>query len=375
MTFSFFNGKQIDSLQQELMQAQQRIQQLERERDAAFQELTQNQAIQALAETQLQRNLDTIHYLQNFGESLINTQSSFQTLANRLREEKNNAVEAQGISLTSSQAIERIANNLNRLADSSSAAAQLAGSLDQNSREIIGVVQLIRGIADQTNLLALNASIEAARAGEQGRGFAVVADEVRTLAKRTAEATDKISSLAESIQVGSGNTREQMSTLADQSRLFSEEGHKATLTMKQLVEFSHNMEKVVAASSLRSFCELAKVDHLIYKFEVYKVLFHLSQKSISDFAQHTECRLGKWYYGGEGKSCFSQLPGYQDIEQPHKMVHESALATLKANEANDIQSMLNNIGKMESASLEVLANLEKMALSAEQRPDILCQAH
>lgn len=375
MPFSFFNNREVAELRQELATLRDNNQKLEQERNKLHQQLQQSEASKSMAESQLQLNLDTISYLQNFGQSLLNTQSSFQTLANRLRDEKNNAVEAQGISITSSQAIEHIALNLNKLASSSNLAAQQAGNLDVSSREIIGVVQLIRGIADQTNLLALNASIEAARAGEQGRGFAVVADEVRTLAKRTAEATDKISNLAESIQVGSGNTREQMSMLADQSMLFSEEGHRATATMRQLVDFSHTMEQVVAASSLRSFCELAKVDHLIFKFEVYKVLFHLSEKSAQDFAQHTQCRLGKWYYGGEGKSCFSLLPGYREIEQPHMSVHDAAISALKAHAQADTRTMLEQIGRMEQASLAVLDNLERMALNAEENPTILCQAH
>jgi hypothetical protein len=375
MPFSFFNNQEVTALRQELATLREHNQKLEQEREVLQQKYQQSEAAKSLAENNLQLNLNTISYLQNFGQSLINTQSSFQTLANRLRDEKNNAVEAQGISLTSSQAIEHIAFNLNKLAESSSHAAQQAGNLDVSSREIIGVVQLIRGIADQTNLLALNASIEAARAGEQGRGFAVVADEVRTLAKRTAEATDKISNLAESIQIGSGNTREQMSTLANQSMMFSEEGHRATATMRQLVDFSQTMEQVVAASSLRSFCELAKVDHLIFKFEVYKVLFHLSDKSVQDFAQHTQCRLGKWYYGGEGKSCFSQLPGYREIEQPHISVHEAAISALQAYAQADTRNMLEQIGRMEQASLSVLDNLEKMARNAEENPKILCQAH
>ncbi len=76
---------------------------------------------------------------------------------------------------------------------------ELITTLNQYTKEIQAITNMITSIAAQTNLLALNASIEAARAGEHGRGFAVVAEEVRKLAEQSNDGATKVSDLIHKI--------------------------------------------------------------------------------------------------------------------------------------------------------------------------------
>jgi hypothetical protein len=310
-----------------------------------------------------------------FGDSFLELQRSLAGLAQTMKTERANSMTAAGASEASRLAMEDIASNLHNVAETTQETAHSVENLNERAGQIGGIVMLIKEIADQTNLLALNAAIEAARAGEQGRGFAVVADEVRKLAERTSTATSEISTLVASIQSEILGAKTQMEAEASQSDSFSRKGVEATQSMHALIDLSHGMEATIAASALRSFVELAKVDHLVYKFEVYKIFMGLSKKTSADFASHTSCRLGKWYYEGEGRSWYATLPGYKQIEQPHRGVHAGGVAAIDAFYAGNIEKALAGLDQMERASMLVLKELEQMADSGERNASTLCDRH
>ena len=360
--------RRIGDLEQQNRSLLEQLRAAEEQRDASLHDCGAAQKRQ----DEFQRLFVSLRsYRQSMGES----QQTLGALAGHLREEKRGSVEAGTLASTSRESVERISRELSQLAGNSRSAMTQVVNLKTSADKIGGIVHLIKEISDQTNLLALNAAIEAARAGESGRGFAVVADEVRKLAERTGKATSDISGLVSSIQVETTAAHDSIEHLADQSETFSGQGQQASKTISGITELAQKMERTIAIAALRSFVELAKMDHLVFKFEVYQIFMGLSDKSPNDLATHTTCRLGKWYYEGEGKACFSQLDGYRSMEGAHIDVHRHGIAAAAAYHAGDFETGVAAVEKMEKASIGVLNDLESMARHGEKSPDILCLDH
>lgn len=126
----------------------------------------------------------------------------------RIAETSSNAFDA---SLKTSKAAEdgsgyilRAVDQMNEVSRNVTDLASVVQKLDERSREVGEIVEVMTAIASQTSLLALNASIEAARAGEQGRGFAVVAGEVKKLAVQSESSAQEVIRLVGAIQADIG---------------------------------------------------------------------------------------------------------------------------------------------------------------------------
>jgi methyl-accepting chemotaxis protein len=155
----------------------------------ALEEVAQAAGHTATASEQLTAAAEQISSgAQQQAASLEETAASLEEITATVRQNADNAQQANQLAVASREVAERGGQVV-------VAAVSSMGEISQASAKIAEIITTIDEIAFQTNLLALNAAVEAARAGEQGRGFAVVASEVRNLAQRSASAAREIKAL------------------------------------------------------------------------------------------------------------------------------------------------------------------------------------
>ena len=232
--------------------------------------------------------------------------------------------------------------------------------LDSAIKEIGKFTSLIASVSEQTNLLALNAAIEAARAGEHGRGFAVVADEVRNLAGRTAEATKEISDLVSKINNFSRAAQQSFSGLSEVAAGIDESVSSVRSVIDEVNGLSDSMVNVISEVTASQFIDTVVMDHLLYKFEVFKVVAGLSAKTAEDFVSHHHCRLGKWYYEGLGGELLDREAAYRSLESPHQKVHDAGVRAIRAHSSGDHSAELAALAEMDHASHQVVNCLNQL---------------
>ena len=121
--------------------------------------------------------------------------------------------------------------------------------LQESTRDIRKILDMLNDITSQTNILSLNATIEAARAGAAGRGFLVVADEIRKLAEQSKRSIDVVGEITKSIQREINETvtalsaaypifQEQITSVKKTDAIFKEVNDHMAAFIRKLAETS-----------------------------------------------------------------------------------------------------------------------------------------
>ncbi len=176
-------------------------------------------------------NQDLSSRTEEQASSLEETASSMEEMTSTVRQNGDNANQANQLAISASDVAVKGGAVVAEVVET-------MGAINESSKKMADIINVIDGIAFQTNILALNAAVEAARAGEQGRGFAVVATEVRNLAQRSANAAREIKTLIDDSvdKVGVG------------SKLVNQAGETMTEVVGSIRRVTDIMAEITAAT-------------------------------------------------------------------------------------------------------------------------------
>lgn len=252
-----------------------------------------------------------------------------------------------------------ISDNMAGLSKKMDSMTTSISGLSDKADHINKFVSTITSISDQTNLLALNAAIEAARAGDAGRGFSVVADEVRSLANETNKSASEVADLVGNIIASTKDAVSSVEEIRTTNDTLSDGVEKLQGNYRSITQCCDSMKSTISASSHETFIETVKLDHIVWKSEVYEVIYGLKSKSASEFSDHSSCRLGKWYHT-DGRRLFADASAFRNLDRPHAEVHDNGVKALQAAESGDKAKAIEYLRIMERASQDVMDHLDQL---------------
>lgn len=260
----------------------------------------------------------------------------------------------------SSHSLKHIVSEMQGLTHKMGGMTENISGLSEMAGSINTFVATISKISDQTNLLALNAAIEAARAGDAGRGFSVVADEVRALANNTNTSANEVAELVNGIIVSTSETVGSVNAIQNSNNLLSGGVEKLNDDYASIITCCTSMKDTINHASLRTFIQTVKLDHIVWKGDVYAVASGASNKSIDDFSNHTMCRLGKWY-DSVGLAHYGNMSAFRKLDEPHKEVHRNGVEALVLMLSGDKTKAVKHLLAMEAASEMVMQYLDEIS--------------
>lgn len=239
-----------------------------------------------------------------------------------------------------------------------------AGEAGAALQSILQSSQAVTQQAEQAAAAAQQMSASAAElVAAMDAVMAVVEENTAATEQMAAGATEVTSAIENIASVSEENSAavEEVSASAEE---MSAQVEEVAASARSLEEMAQNLKEIVrqfkleqsARSDLLDEIETFKTAHMKWAERVEKAASGGAVINLSEVPSHTECSLGRWYYG-LGKREFGSRTEFNSIEADHLRFHE-LLREFAANRSNGHQAAL--VGEIKHLSQQVARKLDQL---------------
>lgn len=198
---------------------------------------------------------------------------------------------------------------------------------------------------------------------------AASAEQMSANAVSVAQQFENIASLSQETNA----TTEEVAAIADE---MNEQVNTVNMSAQMLKEMSDGLMLVVSQFSLdgtqksNSHFEALKQAHLVWVDRLQDMLLGHATISAKDVNDHTNCGLGRWYYG-RGQAEFGSLPEFVAIEAPHQQLHQAVQQVVRAYNAGKTEEAKLGINEVAYLSQQVIDAIDSLEARVQNQPQMV----
>ena len=223
--------------------------------------------------------------------SIKEVASAIRDISNKTKTSASAALESREASEVGAQQVFKSIQSINSVNMTMDETDKLMSKVQNSSKQISEIVDVLSDITENTSMLALNATVQAAKSGEAGKGFKIVADAIQELANSAADATRRVGALIAAVQTDIQAVGDSLGKAKGEVANGVSLSESAGDSLKKIQEISNKLSAIVtevsqdAVSYAKNSDEISdNMETLIASTEKTKISTEETAKSIAEIA-------------------------------------------------------------------------------------------
>lgn len=205
--------------------------------------------VNSISVEMLNSNKEQANSIQETGEDIIKITKAIVDISQKTTQSAFVAENSVKVSEEGAHHVLDSINSMKEINNQMRETVYLMKTVNDSSKQISEIVELLSDIAEATAILALNATVQAAKAGEAGKGFKIVADEIQSLADSSGEKARNVGALISSAQTAIQAMENAVSKTTNEVGKGVALSEKAGQSLSEITQVSYNLASIVRSIS------------------------------------------------------------------------------------------------------------------------------